>query len=69
MVAPAAVAAEACRDPNDLPVLGTAIAGGAQVLVTGDKDLLVLNKFQGILILSPRGFYDRFVNPDDDPIA
>jgi putative PIN family toxin of toxin-antitoxin system len=53
IVTPIAVTGDACRDPNDLPVLGTALAGGAQVIVTGDKDLLVLGKFQSVLILSP----------------
>jgi predicted nucleic acid-binding protein len=48
-----------CRDPDDLPVLGTAVAGGASVLVTGDEDLLTLHEFQGIVILSPREFHDR----------
>lgn len=35
------------RDPNDLPVLGTLLAaqraGGADYLVTGDKDLLAMS--------------------------
>lgn len=30
------------RDPDDLPVLATLLASGAQCLVTGDKDLLAL---------------------------
>ena len=31
-----------CRDPFDVPFLQLAIAGGAALLVTGDKDLLAL---------------------------
>lgn len=31
-----------CRDPLDLPFMQLAVAGKAQVLVTGDRDLLVL---------------------------
>jgi uncharacterized protein len=31
-----------CRDPFDLPFLQLAVAGKAQALVTGDRDLLVL---------------------------
>ena len=34
----------------------TALAGKADVIVTGDEDLLVLKKFRGIEILSPRQF-------------
>jgi putative PIN family toxin of toxin-antitoxin system len=69
IVIPAAIPADACRDPGDLAVLGTAVAGGAQVIVTGDKDLLVLKEYRGVLILSPRQFLDRFTGPGDRPIA
>lgn len=31
-----------CRDPQDLPFLHLAVAGRAQALITGDKDLLAL---------------------------
>lgn len=31
-----------CRDPLDAPFLHLAVAGKAQVLVSGDKDLLAL---------------------------
>ena len=33
---------EVPRDPQDVPVLATLVAGGADFLVTGDKDLLTL---------------------------
>jgi predicted nucleic acid-binding protein len=38
----ALMARPALRDPADGPVLGTLLASGADYLVTGDKDLLVL---------------------------
>lgn len=47
---------EACRDPKDNIVLETAVAGGAQYIVTGDEDLLVLGSFEGIQILGPAEF-------------
>ena len=47
-----------CRDKDDDVVLGTALAGKADVIVTGDEDLLVLKKFRGIRILSPRQFLE-----------
>jgi putative PIN family toxin of toxin-antitoxin system len=59
IVAPTEVPPGACRDPDDLPVLGTVLAGRADWLVTGDQDLLVLGEFRGHLILSPRQFQDR----------
>lgn len=45
-----------CRDPDDDKVIETALMGQADYLVTGDKDLLVLNPFQGIRILLPHEF-------------
>ena len=45
-----------CRDPDDIKILGLAVASNADYIVTGDKDLLVLKSFQGILILNPRSF-------------
>jgi putative PIN family toxin of toxin-antitoxin system len=47
-----------CRDKDDDVVLATALAGKADVIVTGDEDLLVLKKFRGIKILSPRQFLE-----------
>lgn len=45
-----------CRDSDDDRVLATAIAAQAEVILTGDDDLLVLKKHQGIRIVSPRQF-------------
>jgi putative PIN family toxin of toxin-antitoxin system len=59
IVEPATVPLGTLRDKDDLPVLGTAIAGTAAVLVTGDQELLVLRLFRGVAILSPRDFYER----------
>ena len=59
VVAPAQVAATACRDRDDLPVLGTAVAARADLLVTGDRDLLELKRHAGIPILTPRACHER----------
>lgn len=59
VVEPAFVPLDACRDAKDIPVLGTALATQADHLVTGDKDLLVLQHFDKTSILSPRDFYDK----------
>lgn len=58
---PAGVDPAACRDPDDLPVLGAAVAGRADLLVTGDKDLLDLHRHEGIPIVTPRECYVRMV--------
>jgi putative PIN family toxin of toxin-antitoxin system len=56
IVTPAELRGGVCRDEDDDVVLATALAGKADVIVTGDEDLLVLKKFRGIEILSPRQF-------------
>lgn len=58
MVEPAKVPKNACRDADDLPVLGTVLNGQAQCLVTGDRDLLEIKHFHNVPIISPRTFYD-----------
>jgi uncharacterized protein len=58
-VVPADLPAEVCRDPSDIPVLGTAVAAGASVLVTVDKDLLTLGEFRGIAVIKPGEFWQR----------
>jgi len=59
IVVSAPLAADIISDADDLPVLGAAIAGQADCLITGDKELLNLGAFRSIAILSPREFYDR----------
>lgn len=46
------------RDPKDDKFLELAISGQASCIVSGDEDLLVLNPFRGIPILTPREFLD-----------
>jgi putative PIN family toxin of toxin-antitoxin system len=48
-----------CRDPNDNHILELAVSGKADVIVTGDTDLLVLHPFQGIAVLNPQGFLKK----------
>lgn len=47
---------QACRDPKDDKFLETALAGKADVIVTGDEDLFVLHPFEGIPIVRPVDF-------------
>jgi uncharacterized protein len=47
------------RDPDDAWVLASALAGGAELLVTGDKDLLSITERSPLPIVDPRGCWDR----------
>ena len=46
----------ACRDPDDDKFLEVAVSGNATHLVIGDQDLLALNPFRGVPILTPADF-------------
>lgn len=49
----------ACRDPKDDKFLEVAVHGRADLIVTGDRDLLDLNPFRGIAILTPAEYLQR----------
>ena len=49
----------ASRDPKDDKFLEAAVNGRADVIVTGDKDLLDLNPFRGIAIVTPAAYLAR----------
>ncbi len=46
-----------CRDPKDLPILRLALAVHADLLVTGDQDLLTMKDLRGISIVTPSQFW------------
>ena len=48
-----------CRDPSDRPFLELALAGRADALVTGDRDLLTLAAGFSVPILAPAALRDR----------
>ena len=50
------IAADAVRDPSDVHVLGSAVGGRADVLVSGDQDLLAVHEYMGVRILNPSQF-------------
>lgn len=52
----------ASRDPKDDKFLEAAVNGRANVLVTGDRDLLDLNPFRGIAIVTPADYLARDKN-------
>lgn len=48
-----------CRDPKDDMFLELAVNGNADYLITGDNDLLSLNPFREIMILTPNDFLEK----------
>lgn len=53
---PIARRVQACRDPRDDTFLDVAVNGEAAAILTGDRDLLELDPFHGVRILSPSAF-------------
>jgi len=49
----------ACRDPKDDKFLDVALNGDAQIILTGDQDLLILHPFHRVEILKPADFLAR----------
>jgi putative PIN family toxin of toxin-antitoxin system len=44
------------RDPKDDAVVACALEGGADYIVSGDQDMLVLGEYEGIRVVTPRQF-------------
>ena len=53
-----------CRDAKDNKFLELAVSGRADYIISGDEDLLVLNPFRGIPILTPREFLSGFLKQE-----
>lgn len=49
-----------CRDPSDDALLDLAVCGVATCVVSGDMDLLSLGSFDGIPIIAPKEFVERY---------
>ena len=45
-----------CRDPKDNKYLELALAAGAETIVSGDDDLLVLDPWRGVRIVRPADY-------------
>lgn len=53
LVIPASIGRVVVSDPDDDVVIATALAANANLIVSGDNDLLSLKQYQNIAILSP----------------
>jgi uncharacterized protein len=59
VVSPVSIEVPNLRDPKDAIIVAAAVAGDANVIVTGDQDLLVLGEVEGISMLLPYDFLNR----------
>jgi putative PIN family toxin of toxin-antitoxin system len=59
LVFPSPIESGVCRDQGDLAVLGAAVAGACDYIITGDADLLSVGKHAGVQIVSPRAFWEK----------
>jgi putative PIN family toxin of toxin-antitoxin system len=50
----------ASRDPKDNKFLELAVTAGASCIISGDQDLLILNPFENIPIVSAAAFLEGF---------
>ncbi len=59
IVVPATIPPDSVRDAKDIAVLACAVGGKADFIVSGDKDLLILNTYERIPIVNADQFLQR----------
>ena len=59
VVVPADLPPDVCRDPTDIPVLGTAVSGECALLISVDRDLLDMQRINEIPIIRPGEYWRR----------
>ena len=52
-------------DPDDEPIIASALTGQAHVFVTGDKALLELQRVKHLPVISPRQFWEMLAGRDE----
>ena len=51
-----------CEDPNDDKFIACALAGGARVVVSGDRYLRRVSGWRGIEVMTPRAFAEQHLS-------
>lgn len=59
VVEPAELPSDLCRDPTDIPILGTAVAGECALLISVDRDLLDMRRINETPIIRPGEYWRR----------
>ena len=55
------ISQEICEDPDDDKFLTCAVAGSAFIVVSGDKHLRAVSGWQGVDVMTPRAFVERYL--------
>lgn len=50
-----------CEDPDDDKFIECAIAGKCETIISGDKHLLKLSGYQGVIIMNSRNFVEKYL--------
>lgn len=50
-----------CEDPDDDKFFACALASGSKIIISGDKHLLKVSGYEGIEVLKPRDFVERYL--------
>jgi len=53
-----------CEDPDDDKFLASALASDSRVIISGDKHLLKVSGYEGIEVLKPRDFLNRYLSEE-----
>ena len=61
LVLPAKISGDACADLNDIKFLECAVVSRADCIISGDRALVRVSGYEGIVVVTPRHFVDRFL--------
>ncbi|MBK9006096.1 MAG: putative toxin-antitoxin system toxin component, PIN family [Anaerolineae bacterium] len=59
---PAKLNGPVCEDPDDDKFFACALASESKIIISGDKHLLKVSGYEGIEVLKPREFVDRYLS-------
>ena len=61
MIADTSMKTQVCDDPDDEKFIAAALASKAKIICSGDKHLLDVDDYKGIVVLKPKPFSDKYL--------